>query len=124
VTTHLVVNKNYLMQHRGVIRNLIVALVEVTEQINQDKVAARSILNEQLRKETGKNLKNEVMEKALSRVEFTWDPICSSLKRSAEASYRVGLIKKAPELGGIYSLTFLNDVLKEKDLAPVPEPAP
>src|SRR6266536_2332030 len=79
VTTHLVVNKAYLVQHRGIVRNLIMALVEATERINQDKLAARLILNEQLRKETGKNLKDEVMQKAMSRVEFTWDPICSSL---------------------------------------------
>ena len=124
VTTHLVVNKSYLVQHRGIIRNLIVALVEITERINRDKVAATSILNEQLRKETGKSLKDEVIQKAMNRVEFTWDPICASLKQSAEASYRIGFLRQAPELGGLYSLNFLNDVLKEKNLAPVPGPTP
>lgn len=124
VTTHLVVNKAYLAHNRQIIRNLIAALVEVTEQINADKAAAMSMLNDQLKKETGKTLKNEVIQKAMARVEFTWDPIPQSLTRSAEAAHRIGLIKTPPALGGIYALDLLNDVLKEKSLPPVQGPTP
>ncbi len=116
VTTHLIVNKAYLANHRETMRKLIAALVEVTERINSDKTTATSILNGQLKKETGKALKDEVIQKAMTRVEFTWDPMCASLKQSAEASRRIGLIRKAPALGGIYALDLLNDVLKEKNL--------
>ncbi len=119
VTTHLVVSKAYLKQNTPIIRNLIAALVEVTQQINSDKAAAVPILNDQLKKETGKTMKDEVMQKAINRVEFTWDPIAPSLKRSAEASHRIGFIRSAPAIGGIYSLDLLNDVLTEKNLPPV-----
>ncbi len=119
VTTHLVVNKAYLARNKELVRNLIAALVEVTERINADKEAAQLVLNDQLKKETGKTLKAEVIQKAMARVEFTWDPIPSSLKKSAEASHRIGFVKTMPELGGIYSLGLLNDVLKEKNLPPV-----
>lgn len=124
VTTHLIVNKTYLANHGETMKKLIAALVEVTGQINSNKTAAASILNRQLKKETGKALKDEVIQKAMTRVEFTWDPICASLKQSAEASRRIGFIRQAPALGGIYSLDLLNDVLKEKNLPLIGSPTP
>ena len=118
-TTHLVVNKTFLADNHDVVRNLIAALVEVTGRINSDQAAAIPILNGQLKLETGKALKAEVIQKAMTRIELTWDPICSSLKSSAEASHRIGFLKLAPRLDGIYSLSLLNEVLKEKNLPPV-----
>jgi NitT/TauT family transport system substrate-binding protein len=119
VTTHLVVDRTFLADNQETMRKLIIALVEVTEQINSNKVAAAVILNEQLKKETGKALRDAVIQKALARVEFTWDPICASLKQSADAAHRIGFLRQEPALGGIYALTLLNGVLKEKNLAPV-----
>ncbi len=124
VTTHLVVNKVFLADNQAVVRNLIAALVEVTAHINADKAAATPILNDQLKRETGKALNPEVIQKAMARIELTWDPICSSLKRSAEASHRIGLLRTAPRLEGLYSLSLLNDVLKEKTLPPVEGQSP
>jgi len=124
VTTHLVVSKGYLAGHQDILKKLIAGLVEVTERINGDKNKAAIILNGQIKKETGKTLEAEVMQKAMSRVDFTWDPICASLKKSAEAAHAVGFTRKPPELGGIYSLNLLNQVLKEKDLPLVQGPIP
>ena len=124
VTTHLVVGRTFLVDNQKTVRKLIAALVEVTERINSDKVAAAAVLNEQLKKETGKALKNEVIQKAMSRVEFTWDPLCASLKQSAEASHRIGFIRQEPALGGIYALSLLKDVLKEKNVPAVEGPTP
>ncbi|HXP61395.1 MAG TPA: ABC transporter substrate-binding protein [Dongiaceae bacterium] len=124
VTTHLVVNRTFLAGNQDLMRKLIAALVEVTKRINSDKTAAAALLNGQIKKETSKALRDEVMQKAMARVEFTWDPICSSLKRSAEASHRVGFIRKEPVLNGIYQLALLQEVLKEKHLPAVEGPAP
>ena len=118
-TTHLIVNKVFLADNQKLIRNLIIALVEVTSRINADKAAAIPILNEQLKRETGKALNPAVIQKAMTRIDLTWDPFCSSLKRSAEASHRIGFLRSAPKLDGLYSLNLLNDVLKEKDLPQV-----
>lgn len=123
-TTHLVVTKSYLAGHQEIVKKLLASLIEVTERMNADKTAAAVVLNDQIKKETGKMLKPEVIQKAMSRVEFTWDPICSSLKKSAEAAHKVGFTKKLPALGGIYSLNLLNDVLKEKNLPLVEGLAP
>jgi NitT/TauT family transport system substrate-binding protein len=113
VTTHLVVNRTFLADNQAVVRNLIAALVEVTSGINSDRATAIPILNDQLKRETGKALKAEVIQKAMTRIELTWDPICSSLKKSAEASRRIGFLRTAPRLEGLYSLSLLNAVLKE-----------
>ena len=124
VTTHLVVNRTFLADNQVTVRKLIAALVEVTQRINSDRTAAAAVLNGQLKKETGKPLKDEVIQKAMTRVEFTWDPLCASLKQSAEASHRIGFIRKEPALGGIYALTLLNDELREKNLPAVEGPTP
>src|ERR1039458_10255879 len=63
-TTHLVVNKTFLADNQAVVRNLILALVEVTAPINSDKAAAIPILNEQLKRETGKALNPAAIQKA------------------------------------------------------------
>jgi len=122
VTTHLVVNRAYLADNAEVLRSLIAALVEITAVINSNKTAVIPVLNDQIRQETGKPLKDEVIRKAMTRVEFTWDPVCASLEKSAEAAHAVGLLRNPPALRGIYSLRLLNGVLREKNLAPVEEP--
>jgi NitT/TauT family transport system substrate-binding protein len=124
VTTHLVVARTFLVENQEMMRKLLASLVEVTERINADKTAAARILNQQLTKESGKALKEEVIQRALDRVEFTWDPICTSLNQSAEASHRIGFIRKEPALGGIYALTLLRDVLKNKHLPAVGDATP
>ena len=119
VTTHLVMNKRFLIEKQELTRKLLGAHVAITRQINADKTAAAKILNEQLKKETGKALRPEVITVALDRVELTWDPVASSLRKSAEVSHTVGFLKKAPRLEGIYSLKLLNEVLRENNLSEV-----
>lgn len=119
VTTHLVVRKKFLQDNPQLVRKLIAAHVDVTQRINKDKTAAAAIMNEELKKETGKALAPEVIQRALGRVEFTWDPVASSLRKSAEDAHRIGFIKQSPDLKGIYDLTLLNEILREKKLAEV-----
>ena len=121
VTTHLIVSRHYLARNPRIVEALLTALVEVTQQINADKPAAAKILNAELKKETGKPLPDAVLAKALDRVEFTWDPIASSLRQSAEAAHEVGFLKSMPQLKGIYSLQTLNKVLEAKNLPAVRE---
>lgn len=119
VTTQLIVNREFLANNPRLVKNLLTALVEVTLQINADKPAAADTLNAELKKETGKALPGAVVRRAMDRVEFTWDPISASLRRSAEAAHKIGFLKTAPQLEGIHSLDLLNEVLKEKGLPPV-----
>jgi NitT/TauT family transport system substrate-binding protein len=116
VTTHLVVSRDFLAKRREQVKKLLRAHVEVTQEINADLGAARLKLNAELKKETGKPLADAVIEKAMTRVEFTWDPIQSSLFKCAEAAHQVGFLRQKPQLEGIYELSILEEVLKEKNL--------
>jgi NitT/TauT family transport system substrate-binding protein len=119
VTTHLIVNKRVLAANQQLMKKLLAAHVAITQKINADKAAAVKILNAQLKKETGKALKPEVIGTALNRVELTWDPIASSLWKSAQIAYSAGFMKTRPRLEGIHSLNLLNAVLREKNMREV-----
>ena len=119
VTTHLIVSKQFLAANPELVRKLLAALVEVTQRINADKASAAPILNAELKKETGKALPAAVIERAMQRVELTWDPIPSSLQACAEAAHAVGFLREKPNLSGIYALKPLDDVLAAKKLPAV-----
>jgi NitT/TauT family transport system substrate-binding protein len=76
-------------------------------------------VNEQIKVLTGKALAKEVIDGAWGRMQITYDPISSSLVKSAESAYKAGFLKANPDLSGIYDLTLLNEVLAEKKLSAV-----
>lgn len=121
MTTHLIVSKRFLAANQELVKKLLAAHVEVTQRINADKKAAAKLLNKQLKKETGKALKDDVIKRAMERVELTWDPIAPSLRKSAEFAHKIRFLRAAPRLEGIYSLQLLNEVLREKNLPEIGE---
>lgn len=121
VTTHLVVNKRFFADHQDLWKKFLAAHVAVTQRINADKGAAAKVLNDQLKKETGRALMPEVITRALGRAELTWDPIPPSLRKSAQMAHEIKFLRAPPKLEGIYSLNLLNAVLQEKNLPPVSE---
>ena len=121
VTTHLIVSREFLATNPQLVEKLLGALVDVTQQINVDKPAAARILNAELKKESGKALLPEVVERALQRVDLTWDPLPATLRQSAAAAHTVGFLRAPPDLRGIYSLQILNAVLQARHLPPISE---
>jgi NitT/TauT family transport system substrate-binding protein len=119
VTTHLVVTRKFLKEQCDVVRKLLAAHIELTQIINSNKAKATMILNEQIRKDTSRALREDEITRALDRVELTWDPIASSLRKQAEAAHKIHFLRKEPDLRGIYQLTLLNDILRQKNLPPV-----
>ncbi|ABB31238.1 ABC transporter, substrate-binding protein [Geobacter metallireducens GS-15] len=119
VTTHLVVHRKFLAENEELVKKLLTAHVELTQRMNADKVATARLLNGQLKKDTGKELEGEVISRALSRVEFTWDPIAPSMAKLAEIAHRIKFLRTSPRLDGIYELNPLNAVLRQKNLPEV-----
>ena len=119
VTAHIIVRPDYLKENPDVIKKLITAHVNETQWINSNKEQAIKEFNVQLKKLTGKELPEDVLAESLTRLEFTDDPIKSSLLKSANDAYDLGFLAKGkarPNLDGIYDLTLLNQVLSEKAL--------
>lgn len=120
VTTHLIVSTKFLKEHRGLVRKWVKAHVELTEWINKNLPEAKRVLNLEIKKETGKALPQPVLDDSFSRLQVTYDPIRSSLFTSARWAFEAGFLGRVrPDLSGIYDLSVLNEVLKEKGAKPV-----
>jgi NitT/TauT family transport system substrate-binding protein len=121
VTTHLIVRTQFLREHRDLVKKWLRAHVELTEWINKNLAQAKQILNEQLKRDTGKSLPPQVLDDSFSRLQVTYDPVKASLFISAKSAFDAGLLgRERPDLSGIYDLSVLNEVLKEKGAKPIP----
>ena len=119
VTANIIVRTDYLNQNPDVIKKLLEAHVNETLWINQNKEKTINDFNIELKKLTGKTIANNVLSNALTKLEFTYDPIKVSLFKDANDAYDLGLLAKGkskPDLSNIYDLTILNKVLEEKGL--------
>ena len=72
-----------------------------------------------MRKLTGKAIPEVEFQAGFSRMTLTYDPVKSSLFKSAEDAYKIGFLKENPDLPDIYDLDLLNEVLREKGLAEI-----
>jgi NitT/TauT family transport system substrate-binding protein len=94
--------------------------VELTEWISKNPEEAKKILNEEIKRETGKALPQDVLDASMKRIDITYDPIASSLFKSANTAFELGFLgREQPDLSNIYDLTLLNEVLTEKGLRPI-----
>jgi sulfonate transport system substrate-binding protein len=119
VTANIIVRTDYLKNNPDVIKKLLAAHIRETQWINGHKEQAIHIFNEALKKIAGKTIAEDELRDALSRLEFTYDPIKESLFKMADNAYDLGFLGKVgnrPNLSGIYDLTILNDILGKKQL--------
>lgn len=123
VTTHLIVSKKFLDEHPDLVRVFLQAHVETVQFINANPDEAKKIVNAEIERITTKALPEAVIGQAFTNLEITYDPIASSLFKSAEDAFSLGFLGETqPDLGDIYALGPLNAVLTEKGLAPVAAP--
>jgi len=126
VTAHLIVSPDYLKENPEVIKKLLAAHVNETQWINEHKGEVPKVFNTELQKLTGQTIPEDVLSEALTRLEFTNDPIKLSLFQSANDAYDLGFLAKGqerPNLSGIYDLALLDQVLSEKGLPTIEDKA-
>jgi NitT/TauT family transport system substrate-binding protein len=119
VTANVAVSSDYLKNNPDVIKKLLAAHVNETTWINDHKEEAIKSFNTELKKLTGKTIAEDELRDALSRLDITYDPLKLTLFRSANSAYDLGFLTKGkprPDLSGIFDLTILDEVLKEKGL--------
>jgi NitT/TauT family transport system substrate-binding protein len=115
VITNLIIRPKFLKEHPDVVKNFLRAHVELTDWINKNPAQTKQIMNQQLQKETGKPLAPEVLDDAFSRMAVTCDPLRSALLKSTQQAFDEGFLgRTSPDLSGLYDLTLLNEVLREK----------
>ena len=124
VTNNLVVRTDYLQNNPDVIRKLLAANVNETLWINSHKEQAAKLLNDGIKKITGKAIPADVLNASLSRIDFTYDPLKLQLLQSANNAFDVGYLgKQRPDLSGIFDTNLLDQVLQEKKLSPLEQNA-
>ncbi len=110
VTTHVIVRTEFLEEHPDVVRSFLVGHVRSVAFAAEQATEAQAIVNAGIEAVTTKALPEPVITAAWENLEFTDDPIASSLAESAADAESVGLLEPV-DLDGIYDLTLLNEVL-------------
>ena len=113
VTTLLMVKKEFLDKHPDVIQHLISGLADSIDLIKSNPTEAKKLVGDGILKITGKPLKPSLIDASFSNITFTLDPIASSLQTNADNAKALGFLKSS-DLGNIFDLTTLNNVLKER----------
>jgi len=115
VTAQFVVSTKFLNEHPELVKTWLRAHIELTDWINGHRTEAKSILNAQIQKETGKALPSDVLDDAFGRLEVTYDPLRAAFLKTAQSAFDAGFLgRQMPDLSNMYDLKLLNQVLAEK----------
>jgi NitT/TauT family transport system substrate-binding protein len=121
VTTHLIVATTFLNEHPDVVKNLLAGQVAANEYVNDHPEESRAAVVSAIEELTGSELDPAILAAAWENLEFTCDPIATSLAESAAHAEELGLLEPT-DLDGIYDLTLLNEVLSAKGMEEIPQP--
>lgn len=121
VTTHLIVATTFLDEHPDVVKKLLAGQVAANEYVNENPEESQAAVASAIEQLTGSELDPAILATAWQSLEFTCDPIASSLTESAAHAEELGLLEPT-DLEGIYDLTLLNEVLAAEGLEEVPQP--
>jgi NitT/TauT family transport system substrate-binding protein len=121
VTTHLIVATSFLNAHPDVVKALLEGQVAANDFLADEPKQAQQVVGDAIAKLTGSTLDPKVLTRAWKNLEFTNDPIASSLTASAAHAQELGLLESA-DVDGIYDLGPLNQVLKAAGKPEVTEP--
>ena len=120
VTTHLIAATGFLEDHPDVVRDLISGLGQAIDEANDDPERAQALVNDGIERVTTSRLGDETIAGAWEQLEFTLDPIASSLQGSADDAIAVGLLEEVDLTDpDIYSLTSVNEVRAQRGEDPV-----
>jgi NitT/TauT family transport system substrate-binding protein len=120
VITNILVSTRFLNEKPELVRAILSAHIQATLDIQKDPATAKKIINEQLMTLTGKGLSDEVLNSSFSKLQITFDPLKTSLLKSADSAFSLGFLgKDKPKLDNLYDLRILNSLLTEKGLPTV-----
>jgi NitT/TauT family transport system substrate-binding protein len=120
ITTNIAALKTFLDQYPAAVKGVLQANIEANEFIAAHPEDAKALIQAQLKKDTGKALTDATINRAFNNLQFTYQPLASTLEKNANGAVTAGVLKmNARGINDIYDLTILNSILKSKNLAPV-----
>lgn len=105
--TVLVARKPYLERHRETVRSFVAALDKLDREIAASPQAKAAALNAELKVLTNKEVKPEVLSRALERIAFTTTVSPEALQAMAQVMQEVGIAKTVPDVGGLTDTSLL-----------------
>ncbi len=118
-TTVLIVRTDFLNKHPDIVEKLVSANIKTVAWIKANTDQAEQLTNQAITTITGKGLKDATIKAAWPNVQFTYDPIASSVRTAAEEAYDLGLLQNTPDLKNLFDLSILNRVLAKQELPTV-----
>ena len=116
-TTELVASESFITNHPDVVSRIVGAHVDETIWINSHTAQAEQVMNSTIRYITGSGIASSVLNSTLTTLSFTYDPLESSVQVQAQNAFTLGFLgKTAPNISGLFDLTFLNQALTERGL--------
>ncbi len=109
-TTLVIVRKKFLDENPGVVNNFLKGHVQVIEDIAKDEDDSKRVVNDGIKKISGKALAANVLDSAWKNLDFTYDPLIATIEQSAVAAENVELLDDS-NIEGIANLTLLNRAL-------------
>lgn len=121
-TTHLIVATRFLEQHPAIVKAFLEAHVDAALFVQSNPVDAKTIANSEIARITTAELPAPLIDAAFDNIDFTWDPLTTSVDVMADHAFQLGFLGDTrPDLRALYVLGPLNEVLRGKGLAPVPD---
>jgi NitT/TauT family transport system substrate-binding protein len=119
-TTSVVVRTAFLDAHPNTVKEFLTGVVDTLSYIKANPAAAQTAANAQLATlEGGKPLTASILAAAWKNVDFTDDPLASTIQTQVANGVAVGLLKSVSNLSSIFDLAPLNAVLSAKGQSPV-----
>jgi NitT/TauT family transport system substrate-binding protein len=111
VTTQLIVTTSFLTAHPDTVQKLVDGQVAANDYIKTNPFDAQTDVSNNIAKITGKPIPGDLVIASFKNIEFTDDPIPSSLVKNNKDAGAIEGLTAADSLKGIYDLSFLNKAL-------------
>jgi NitT/TauT family transport system substrate-binding protein len=113
VTTHLLVNDDFLDDHPTLVDDLLEGQIESNDYIAENADDAKQLVGDYIAKLTGGTIPADALDAGWSKLTFTNDPIADTLIGSADHAIANGQLEEIPDLADIYNLDPLNKLLAD-----------
>jgi NitT/TauT family transport system substrate-binding protein len=110
VTTQIIVTTKFLKAHPDVVQQLVNAQVASNDFIKNNTAHAQSLVQQGIANGTGKPISGDLVIASFKNIEYTNDPIASSLVKVNKDQKALGF-PAASSLKGLYDLSYLNKAL-------------
>lgn len=102
----LIARTEFIHDHPDILAKFLAAHAELTAWTNLNKEKAKSIVNLEIKKLTGKNLSNNVLDASFARLIFNDRVDTAAIMEMADVMKNLGIIKSVRDVRNIFSLHF------------------